>query len=185
MGSVRDSTWYDEQFLGNAEYAKPPELSIYWHIWKRVIDMVPREANVLELGCGTGQVAKALSDRGVRSYVGIDFSHEAIRQAKERNHDLTFVQDLVCNAHCYSYDTVIGLEVLEHIDDDLVTVENIHSGSLCILSVPDFDGPSHVRFFETEDVVALRYSKYFKDLSVEKIELWPGQNIFVLRGVRI
>ena len=51
-----------------------------------VVDYVARvhaEPSVLDLGCGSGRLAQLLLDRPIRRYVGVDFSPEGLRLARE------------------------------------------------------------------------------------------------------
>lgn len=50
----------------------------------RVLKDVPIEANVLDLGCGNGGVAKELARRGhLGRYVGMDFSEKLLEEARK------------------------------------------------------------------------------------------------------
>jgi SAM-dependent methyltransferase len=50
----------------------------------RVLDMIPREARILDLGCGNGELARELARRGFAGeYVGIDFSEGLIEAARK------------------------------------------------------------------------------------------------------
>jgi tRNA (uracil-5-)-methyltransferase TRM9 len=51
---------------------------------QRILEAIPPEASVLDLGCGNGGVAAELQRRGFRGrYVGMDFSAELLRDAIE------------------------------------------------------------------------------------------------------
>ncbi len=51
----------------------------------RLLDTFPLEANVLDLGCGNGELARALAQRGqTGQYVGLDFSAEMLAEAGRR-----------------------------------------------------------------------------------------------------
>jgi SAM-dependent methyltransferase len=54
-------------------------------------DIVKGESEVCELGCGPGQVARYLKDRGLRVR-GIDLSGEMVRVASRLNPDIPFEQ---------------------------------------------------------------------------------------------
>lgn len=67
------------------EYEKNVNEMIHWNKgnlkkWEQsVVDYFPKEAKILDIGCGMGREAFALSDMGF-SVVGIDISEEVIKQ---------------------------------------------------------------------------------------------------------
>jgi SAM-dependent methyltransferase len=77
--------------------------------------MVPRDARVLEIGCGTGELLASLQPS---LGVGVDFSGEMIRRAKKRHPRLVFLQ---CDAHflCLkgSFDVIILSDVINDLWD--------------------------------------------------------------------
>jgi SAM-dependent methyltransferase len=75
-------------------------------------------AEILDVGCGEGYTLAALRAGGICCPMsGIDFSAEAIEQAKQRVPDATFeVEDALVVAEAgRKYDLVVMTEVLEHI----------------------------------------------------------------------
>ncbi len=97
---------------------------------------------VLDVGCGTGLLLKELG--GSCDAWGIDFSPLAINFCKERGlsnvsqgsaTNMGFPND--------SYDVILLLDVLEHIEDDAAVVREIHRvlkpGGLGIIFVPAFN----------------------------------------------
>ncbi|HET6992098.1 MAG TPA: class I SAM-dependent methyltransferase [Bacteroidia bacterium] len=57
----------------------------------------PKPAGVyMEIGCGTGNYLKALSDKGLKFY-GVDPSSTMLEQAKEKNSSATFIQAMAEN----------------------------------------------------------------------------------------
>ena len=49
------------------------------------------------------------------------------------------------------------LEVLEHINDDLGLISILPDNAFIVLSVPNFDDPGHVRWFDNPEQAAERY----------------------------
>ena len=50
----------------------------------RVLDSIPKDARILDLGCGNGEAARELERRGFRGeYVGVDFSEGLLEAARE------------------------------------------------------------------------------------------------------
>lgn len=51
----------------------------------RVLETIPNEASILDLGCGNGELASELAKRGHKgSYLGLDFSEELLNFARKR-----------------------------------------------------------------------------------------------------
>ena len=54
----------------------------------RLLEDIPKQACVLDLGCGNGELAAELEQRGHQgAYLGVDFSAELLAIARERNYD--------------------------------------------------------------------------------------------------
>ena len=52
---------------------------------RRILESLPRSSRILDLGCGNGELARALARRGQGGqYVGVDFSPDLIDEAKRR-----------------------------------------------------------------------------------------------------
>jgi SAM-dependent methyltransferase len=90
----------------------------------RVLESVPGEANLLDLGCGNGGVARDLTRRGHSGrYAGIDFSKELLRVANSRVDDLnaTFLHADLTSSNWNEklpltyFDFVLSFAVLHHI----------------------------------------------------------------------
>jgi len=67
-----------------APYRHPPLLA-------DLLRRVPRKAQVLDLGCGAGQDARAIRRAGFR-VVGLDLNRSLLDYARRRSHRLTLVQ---------------------------------------------------------------------------------------------
>lgn len=50
-----------------------------------------KQASVLDVGCGTGDLVPILKKKGISRYVGIDIYEPSLRQAKEKFPDQTFL----------------------------------------------------------------------------------------------
>jgi SAM-dependent methyltransferase len=132
--------------------------------------------SVLDLGCGTGQFAECLSEnRDGISYRGVDFSATAIQIARATNPSLDFsVKDLRDrNLFDNCPDAVVATEVLEHIDNDRALLDAVPAATWVVFSVPNFDDPGHVRYFDTTTDVEERYGPHLESLYVEWIRI-PG-----------
>jgi hypothetical protein len=89
-------------------------------------------------------------------------------RARTERDDCFFISDARRGeSHEQPYDTIVCLEVLEHIDRDLDVVANWDPGCDCICSVPNFDYSTHVRWFRHEADIVSRYGHL---ISIRKIE---------------
>lgn len=181
MSSERDSKYYDEIYLKSEEYKKKYSNSVYYELWKQVIKLIPTGVHITEIGCGTGQFADFLCGSGFRGYVGFDFSKEAISLTKrlgiEKYGFQFFVQD--CTKMLIQGDFILCLETFEHTKDFKI-IENIGLGKEIVFTVPDFNDPSHVRYFHSINEVVDRYKNVIKFSHVQKFDRW-----FICKGVTI
>lgn len=101
-----------------------------------------QERKVLEIGCGTGAMIKELEPLAA-SVCGLDISPAALRYCRQRGIDSVCVADAACLPYQGSrFDLIIGIDVLEHVDDDAAALREIYRvcrpGGLLILTVPAF-----------------------------------------------
>jgi SAM-dependent methyltransferase len=170
-GSEESADWYDRLYDEIDVYQRPYYRSFYYFLWAVIADRLRAAGirRVLEIGCGPGQLAAMLIEQGVDEYVGLDFSPRAIAMARQSAPGgLFFVGDArTTQLHSeVEHEVVICTEVLEHIEDDLLTLSRFTPGKRCICSVPNFAYPSHVRYFRDAGEVAARYGPYFQCLDV-------------------
>ncbi len=105
----------------------------------------------LDIGCGTGATLDRLRSFGTAQ--GVDLSEIPLRFTRQRGHDR-----LVCASATElpfadnSFDLITGLDVVEHVDDDLGALREINRvlkpGAPAVLFVPAFQslwGPNDVQ----------------------------------------
>jgi SAM-dependent methyltransferase len=97
--------------------------------------------NILDVGCGTGANLEMLSQFG--NARGVDVSEEALEFCRERG--LQQVKQGAAEALPYendSFDLVTGLDVVEHLDDDVAGLKEmrrvLHPDGRAVLFVPAF-----------------------------------------------
>jgi len=188
-------SWYDDAYSESAAdaYAVHYSASEYFPVWESICERIPKDARILEVGCGPAQFARMLLDKDIPGdYVGFDFSPSAIEMAKknlpERRVEVGDARttDLFTSV---DYDTVVCTEVLEHIVDDVPVLERIPRGKQVLATVPDFDYVSHVRFFANAGEVRARYGSLFSSLEISE-HYHSGDSdgsrgtFFLLNGVR-
>jgi SAM-dependent methyltransferase len=92
---------------------------------RRVIDTLHGNENILDLGCGNGELARVLAKRNHRgAYLGVDFSLPLLRDAESQPEgfsarfqavDLTQLENSSFILHPSSFDIVCSFAVLHHI----------------------------------------------------------------------
>src|SRR5687768_13855961 len=80
----------------------------------------------LDLGCGDGGTAGSWLQSRVRSYVGVDISGNAVRRARTTGLNVAQIEDASSLPFGpATFDSVLCLEVLEHLIQPQVTVAEI------------------------------------------------------------
>lgn len=147
-----------------------------------------RDMRVLDVGCGAGGNIPTLSRYG--TVLGIDIDPLAVDMATHAGYtaldfDVTKPETLSLG----TFDLVTALDVLEHIEDDLLALRHIQalltSGGLCLVSVPampslwsDHDRHlGHVRRYTAKELaVRLKASGLkVKYLTAYGLSVLPGQ----------
>lgn len=184
--------WYDASFEAEAgqHFRKHYSTSRWYYIWAVIVDRLQatESPSVLDIGCGTGQVAAFIKDRGITAYVGFDFSLARLSWA--RSH-VTGMRFEVANAYetdlveSVPYNVVVCLEFLEHVDRDLEVLGRLRPGVRFLGTVPNYGGGSHVRYFRNADEVKARYSSHFKRLRVDQYFMpgYSGAMQFLMDGI--
>jgi len=129
----------------------------------------PREPlNILDVGCGTGANLEMLSQFGLAE--GVDVSDEALEFCRKKG--LT-VQEGLAETLPYpdeTFDITTALDVVEHLDDDIVGLKEMHrvtkTGGYSLIFVPAFmwlwgvqDDISHHRIRYTRKQIVERLKK--------------------------
>jgi SAM-dependent methyltransferase len=92
---------------------------------RRVLEMLKGDEHILDLGCGNGELARELAQRGHHgSYLGVDFSLPLLRDAESQPEgfsaafqqaDLTALESSTFNLHPSSFDLAFSFATLHHI----------------------------------------------------------------------
>lgn len=169
-----EASYYDRIFRTHPHFNQHYSRSRYLPVWEAVIEELSDRARILEIGCGTGQFAALLHDRGFREYRGFDFSSSAIARARKTVPDFDFRVADARDPTAYEgdHDTVVATEVLEHLDDDLAVLRLLAPGTTVHFTVPTKNDPSHVRFFPRVAGVRARYSAHLEDLDLRTMSQW-------------
>lgn len=121
--------------------------SIHQYILRKFlkhIEQAVSDANaieILEIGCADGYVIKYLTEHNPRIRVrGVDLNREALRRAQEMNPNAHFEYGdaLTIRVPDKQFDTLMALELLEHIQDFEAALQNLQkiNARYFLLSVP-------------------------------------------------
>jgi 2-polyprenyl-3-methyl-5-hydroxy-6-metoxy-1,4-benzoquinol methylase len=127
-------------------------------IWARrhVLPRLPvsREARILDVGCGAGEVVGLVHAAGYRNTCGIDISEEQVALAHDRGIEGVFLADL--REHLASaqdtYDVIIALDVFEHFEPEGVLelldliAGALKSGGQLLVRTPNAASPFFGRY---------------------------------------
>jgi acetyltransferase-like isoleucine patch superfamily enzyme len=170
-----------------AEYSKHYKQSVYYPLWRQLITHLDFNETIMDIGCGPGQLSKMLYDGGIKKYVGIDFSIQAIKMAKKMCPEFNFICANVLQSdhiETVDYNTVIATEFFEHINKDLSVFKRLNRLNReikIIFSVPDFLSKNHVRCFDNPEQIYERYGYYVSSIKVETIK-FERTKIFLVTG---
>ncbi len=187
-----EASWYNDRYKVGGhkqEYFKSPEKCVYYPIWDKLIKLLGKEDVILEVGCGAGQLARLIQDKGFNYTKGFDFSEEAIklcrRFALKKNHHKFVIGD-VYNKELYSspHNTIICCEVLEHLGNDLSVFDNIEKGTKVIFTVPNFNSKSHVRYFATDEEIRERYKDKVDFKTISSTPLGKGNKLYLVNSIK-
>lgn len=196
MGEMQEAAFYDDHFREyKSRLLQSNWLGLYVLVamWLKAREETQWDGGVLDLGCGNGHFAELLWARGFRHpYLGVDFSPTAIYQAEYNviNSNFSFVvDDLRNDLSGYFEDhpgTVVIMETLEHLENDLAVIRQLPEGRHVILSVPNYDSEGHVRSFGDAKAVFRRYKDLIVFRRSGRVDLSPPdrRQIFVVEGWR-
>mgnify|MGYP001446091496 CR=1 FL=1 len=129
---------------------------------------------ILEVGCGMGNLVRALLAREL--VVGIDLEPKVISHLRQaycdqpnvQFHSVDISDPRVLELASYSFDTIVSLNVLEHVEDDLLALTHMRqligpAGNLVLIV------PAHSWLYGTMDRSIGHHRRYDKATMAEKL----------------
>lgn len=160
----RNAKYYNKRWRINATKREEPLAEVgYLDLYETIVSFLPEDKStkILDLGCGIGNIAELIYNKGYKNYIGVDFSKVAIERARRRVPQVEFIVANVFSKKVFnlikSISHFIALEFLEHIKEDLKLLRTIPGGSQVIFLAPTFDYVSHVRYFVNVEQIINRY----------------------------
>ncbi|TSC63368.1 MAG: Methyltransferase type 11 [Parcubacteria group bacterium Gr01-1014_106] len=132
-----------------------------------LLDILPPDADVLELGCGTASLTLSLAPRFHR-LVGLDISDEALRIAETARARLGIQNAEFVKGDCRSapftdaFDLVWSAGLIEHFFDDdwRIVQEHLRAakpGGVALISVPSTYSLHHLHYLVTRPTMLRRF----------------------------
>lgn len=184
MGQYQDKEYYDAIYSLSDKYKCDHKKSPYYELWKECLYHIPLLKNILEVGCGTGQFYEMLrEEHRIESYRGFDFSKVAIEMHSSPDAYVGDARDKNSYPFDDDFDFIICKEVLEHLSDDVEVIRLWKKHTQVLLTVPCFDDPAHVRWFENEEKIRDRYENYYKCLKIDEVITF--KRWFIIKAITI
>lgn len=155
-----------------------------------VLPHLPRDRNalILDLGCGRGQLVRMLRDHGYLRVKGIDISAEQVALARQLGSGDVERDDLFGHAarHPARYDAVVAIDVVEHFDrPDVEPVFRalstlLRPGGVLVLRTPNGSSPFAGRMLYSD----LTHGVIYTERSLRQIGAITGFATFAGYAVR-
>ncbi|HEV7590435.1 MAG TPA: class I SAM-dependent methyltransferase [Longimicrobium sp.] len=152
------------------------EATIRREVRERLAPALPRDARVLDVGCGNGVFLSAITAEGYPAR-GVDVSEESARLCRERGLDAR-AGDFLTMPLDGPYDAVTFWDVMEHLREPAAFLERAREalapGGALVLKIPGFErgvfypiaavprlagamlgAPSHIQYFNRRSLEAL------------------------------
>ena len=140
-----------------------------------------KNLDILDIGCGFGQLLKSLKSLGYKNLYGVDVSNEAVDCCKTNQLNVEKISDVIqwSKTSTKKFDIIIMMHILEHIEKSLiiptlikvreyllkengvllVTVPNAQSNTGCYWAYEDF---THTTIFTAGSIYFVLKSAGFK-----------------------
>lgn len=152
--------WQNVQKVGPLTYTR------YRLMLNELPPTIPEGTRIIDVGCGNGTFLGILKEKYPNVVLcGVEYSQQARQVANKNLQEIILIGDIVEIAPQLAkdpYDIVICSEVLEHVEDPLLSLKAITS-----LLKPDglgiFTVPGGMRYWSKQDEVAGHYRRFEYD----------------------
>ncbi len=139
------------------------------HLFKKYLNPESPKS-ILEIGCGTGYVLKALSQIESYRLTGAEIYIEGLKYARKRVPNIDFVQmDFRKTPYENEFDAIGAFDVLEHVEEDTQVINNVYKAlkdnGLFFISVPQ-----HKWLWSVQDEAACHKRRYSRREIKAKLE---------------
>lgn len=137
-------------------------------ILKQMKKVIDSSSKILEIGAGTGNVARYLMQHGYNNIAVGEMHFNGLKYAKEYGIKECYQFNLLDTPFENEFNTICMFDVLEHIEDDDLALQNVYksltnNGNI-ILTVP-----SHMWLWNRDDAIAGHKRRYTKKVLIDKL----------------
>lgn len=173
-GNAQETNYWEEQYFAEAVQKVKRTYNKEWGV---ILEDIPPDTKVAEVGCGMGHLMEHIKQNGSEPY-GYDFSQMAIKVVKAKGMEGEVADLRTFKPNGRTFDHVVGSHVLEHMKDDVgflrlcASLLNNGHGKV-IMSVPSND--THpISLMEhqhnyTEDSLRDVMQKVFKEVTIKPV----------------
>ncbi|WP_419770593.1 MAG: class I SAM-dependent methyltransferase [Candidatus Marinarcus sp.] len=138
-------------------------------ILQNIQQYTSKKEKVIEIGAGTGNVSRYLQKNGYENISVGEMHLNGLKYAQSYGMKNCYQFDLLDTPFENEFDAVCMFDVLEHIPDDNIALQNVHNmltkGGEIVITVP-----SHMWLWNRDDARAGHKIRYIKKELVEKLE---------------
>ncbi len=139
---------------------------------------VPKDARILDIGCGIGGFIEALKRKGYTRAEGIDISPQMVAIANQLGIDSVHQADLLpfLRSNPGTFDVISGLDIIEHFSKDelvelLLLVQGaLKPGGIAVFRTPNLDAPFATVFANGD----FTHENYMNSSSASQVMLTCG-----------
>lgn len=143
---------------------------------------------VLDIGCGAGQITDYLTKKGIRT-IGIDFSEKLLKIAKQNFPSSTFILADICEyEQKEQVDGIITKDILFHLSDEnlIAVLQKFRrllkpNGKLCIIMDMPKEAGEQIFVEELDD----KYQIYYNYLTPEKLRNLLEKSGFSIENLQL
>lgn len=137
--------------------------------------MIPEGGRVLDLCCGAGYESRRVADLGYEA-VGVDFSEESIKIARQRNPDISFYQEDMLRDYSYigTVDAIMVIAGLVHVENEKLPLafeqmsKVLKKGGKLLVSVRE--GIGKIEDVSLCEIEGAQYDRNFIAHTLEELE---------------